>query len=1210
MRLRRPRRYEPAVDGPTSTVRADRTPTASVPQLSEIAGRYAVKGVLGQGGAGVVLRVWDRATGRELALKRLLPREHSAVPTEDACLHFRREFHTLVAIRHPRIVEAFDYGVDGRGPFYTMELLEGRDLRDAGTLPIEMVTSVMRDVASALGFLHGRGVVHRDVTTRNVRCTGDGRAKLIDFGVMCSAGASGHIAGTPPCVAPETLRGRPVDHRADIYGLGTLAYRLLTGRHAYPARRIAELERTWLTRPPRPSELRPDVPEGLEDLVLDMLSLDPLGRPASMFDVIDRLSALGCCPPRTDEIAGGFLRSATMVGRERERAELSSRLAAAREGEGHAVVVEGWSGLGKTRMLRELRHEAQLAGTRVLATATAGEPAPWGVVRALATAALAECRADALEAAAGLEAHIGRAVPELARAPFGPARSDDPMEDRLKAQIAAATFFIRLARKRPLVMLIDDVQRADEGSAGVLGALAREAPNEPLLLVTALRMDDATRAPHAMSWMLRGCSIQRLKALEPQHVEALVAATFGELAGSARLARWLCSVGGGSPMLCRELFRWLVDHGHLRAEAGAWVLVSLPADGETPLALAEAMDARIAALSPAARRVAEILAVRGKETRLGRVVKLSAPMTEGEVFDALDELAFQEVLDADDGVYRFPHDSLREAFLRNLEPERSREIHLRLAAHLSRRGPLAAHREAQLGFHLLHGGERERAADVLASAGKKLCESFAFSDCIAPLEAALEVYEETGAPVKKSLAVRRLLLGVGATADPELILRYADRTIADLARASGAALARRIGGLLGVLVGLFVATCRFLVTRPRDRGPFPAIALRDLIGAVCYTVVSHAGRFDVERAQEVAKYLEPFGALSRTTLGRAFGLCTGMMDLVLGRWEVTRREANAAIETLRNDRLLSALDRRIGLGTATYALAYTSALAMKDDHEAQCESLDALGLRFEVAATVARAARHRLRGDETLAMPAERAVEWSIVQRGAGWLFEPQMLWASGLGYAISHDSAGLRRTLRELELLEARVHTAPWLTSLVRGEYLRSVGRLEAARVELETAHKTLPAGDRIGGPWTLTALSETWLALGATDLAWTTARAAVHAARELDHPALVCRALCALAASELALGSDGEARRRVDEAIAIAEQTAAPSLRTAAHLEAARCAASEGDARRVEVHRREALRAAREAKNPALVARVRRLESRPVSESRLRLRSIREAG
>jgi serine/threonine protein kinase len=206
-----------------------------------IAQRYRVEAMLGRGGMAIVYRVFDERTQRSVALKRVAARERSKLTRYASLLE--REYHTLSQLGHPCIIEVFDFGVDARGPFYTMELLDGSDLEKTERRPWRTTCMALRDVASALAMLHSRALLHRDVSLRNVHVTANGRTKLIDFGAMMTMGVAKEIVGTPPFMAPEILQLQALDGRADLFALGALGYRLLTGRHAYPTRRFTELRR-------------------------------------------------------------------------------------------------------------------------------------------------------------------------------------------------------------------------------------------------------------------------------------------------------------------------------------------------------------------------------------------------------------------------------------------------------------------------------------------------------------------------------------------------------------------------------------------------------------------------------------------------------------------------------------------------------------------------------------------------------------------------------------------------------------------------------------------------------------------------------------------------------------------------------------------------------------------------------------------------------
>lgn len=284
-------------------------------------GRYEILAELTRGGMGVVYRARDEA-GREVVVKHLLP---EAARRPHILRLFEREYETLSTLEHPRIIEVYEYGYEGGLPYYSMELLNGSDLRDLAPMPYREACSVLRDVASSLALLHARRLVHRDVSPRNIRRTENGRAKLIDFGAVTVFGMTAEVVGTAPCIAPEVLSGLVLDARSDLYALGVVAYFILTGRYPYPARDLAQLPLAWTNRPPAPSEIVPTIPGALDDLVLGLLRHDPMARPGSAAELIDRLTAIGDLEPESDpRVAESFLYTPPLVGREDELEKVSS----------------------------------------------------------------------------------------------------------------------------------------------------------------------------------------------------------------------------------------------------------------------------------------------------------------------------------------------------------------------------------------------------------------------------------------------------------------------------------------------------------------------------------------------------------------------------------------------------------------------------------------------------------------------------------------------------------------------------------------------------------------------------------------------------------------------------------------------------------------------------------------------------------------------
>src|ERR1700712_2683686 len=196
-------------------------------------GRYQLEEQIGRGGTAEVYRAQDTKSGahpKSVALKRCLLAEQPLAARRRELLE--REYYTLAQLAHPSIIEVYEYGVTDSGAYYTMELLDGGDLSGCGSWPWQRACAALVDVASSLSILHSRGLLHRDVSARNVRRftnANDERVKLIDFGALSSMGIALDVVGTPPYVPPEALQLQVLDARADLFALGALAYYLLSG---------------------------------------------------------------------------------------------------------------------------------------------------------------------------------------------------------------------------------------------------------------------------------------------------------------------------------------------------------------------------------------------------------------------------------------------------------------------------------------------------------------------------------------------------------------------------------------------------------------------------------------------------------------------------------------------------------------------------------------------------------------------------------------------------------------------------------------------------------------------------------------------------------------------------------------------------------------------------------------------------------------------
>jgi serine/threonine-protein kinase len=265
-------------------VASDKTGVLRAPASARVlAKRYRLLERIDEGGAGEVWRARDEKLERDVAIKLLGPDADDAFRAR-----FADEARRAAAIVHPNVVTVFDDGRDGADAFMVMELVSGKTLRDIvaerGPLPAHEVARLIGQVAAALDAAHAAGVIHCDVKPANVIVDSRGVAKLTDFGIARAARDRDEqeLLGTARYIAPERVEGGPVTARTDVYGLGLLAYELLTGRPAFDGATSEELVRERLVGPPPPLRLaRVGIDDRLDAIVERALATLPDRRFAS-----------------------------------------------------------------------------------------------------------------------------------------------------------------------------------------------------------------------------------------------------------------------------------------------------------------------------------------------------------------------------------------------------------------------------------------------------------------------------------------------------------------------------------------------------------------------------------------------------------------------------------------------------------------------------------------------------------------------------------------------------------------------------------------------------------------------------------------------------------------------------------------------------------------------------------------------------------------
>ncbi|MER5198487.1 tetratricopeptide repeat protein [Streptomyces sp. NPDC002755] len=274
-----------------------------------IQGRYRLLDRIGRGGMGEVWRARDESLGRQVAVKCLKPIAPHHDPSSGRVLRerFRREGRVAAGLQHRGVTVVHDFGDSDGVLFLVMELLDGSNLcqllddNERRPLPVPDVLEIADQVAGALAYTHRQGVVHRDLKPANIVRLTDGTVKICDFGIArlghdigftSRLTGTGIAMGTPHYMSPEQIGGEEVDQRSDLYSLGCVLYEMATGAPPF------DLEDPWAIlvghrdTPPRPPrELRPDLPEHLDRIILDLLAKRPDRRPQDAGEIVRRIAA-------------------------------------------------------------------------------------------------------------------------------------------------------------------------------------------------------------------------------------------------------------------------------------------------------------------------------------------------------------------------------------------------------------------------------------------------------------------------------------------------------------------------------------------------------------------------------------------------------------------------------------------------------------------------------------------------------------------------------------------------------------------------------------------------------------------------------------------------------------------------------------------------------------------------------------------------------
>jgi tetratricopeptide (TPR) repeat protein/predicted Ser/Thr protein kinase len=263
----------------------------------ESIGKYQIQRVLGRGGMGTVYEALDPLINRKVAVKTMIP---GLVENPELRTRFLREAQAAGGLRHRNIVTVYDLGEDKGQPYIAMEFIEGTDLEKVIQAKeprgLAWKLDVLHQICEGLAYAHKNGIVHRDVKPANVRVTHDGDVKIMDFGIAqlqsSTMTKSGLVLGTVHYMSPEQIEGQKVDHRADVFSVGAIAYELISGQRPFDGESLTAVMFRVMNEAPDTKPLATEYSPALDGVILKALARDVNARYQSLDDMATDLEAV------------------------------------------------------------------------------------------------------------------------------------------------------------------------------------------------------------------------------------------------------------------------------------------------------------------------------------------------------------------------------------------------------------------------------------------------------------------------------------------------------------------------------------------------------------------------------------------------------------------------------------------------------------------------------------------------------------------------------------------------------------------------------------------------------------------------------------------------------------------------------------------------------------------------------------------------------
>jgi len=752
---------------------------------TRLANRYEVAAELGRGGMGVVYRARDPILNRDVAVKLI----GSSELTPEIEERFQREAQIVAQMDHAGIVPIHDLGRHEGSLFFVMPFVEGTNLRRLlweGSLRLGEVLDIAIQVADALDYSHSRGVVHRDIKPENIMVLrelgGNLRVRVMDFGLAHASSENrltktGTLIGTVSYLSPEQVTSHAFDGRSDIYALGVVLYECLTGEPPFSGEVQSILYRIVHEVPQPPRSLGSEIREELQNIVLQCLEKDPSRRPQKAGQLAEALRRhrAGLA---SDEFGMSVVVTASrtfqrpsasaFIGREKEFTELQHRLNAAVAGSCQFAGLAGEPGIGKTRLLEELKKLATIRRIRVLYGRFVEQD------RAFSYQGFCELIQDYFQSKdpgssvaerpdfSDLAPELLSLFPllteivELRSSVSGDSKvasaGERKAEDRVQIFELLARTLARIAGGKPLVLILENLHAA-EVSIEALQYIVRRLGPTPTFFVGSYRHTETDKR-HPLVRMLDSFADDprfapiTLGPFSPSEHRALVESVVGASKLSEEICQRLHEATEGNPFFTKELIHSLIDSGGIaKDDTGAWSFstrAGISSDA-LPATIQQAVEKRIERLPAELRDLLSTASVLGRSFEFRDLETLSegARNLDESIDRLLAEGILEEERESRGDRLAFSSGIVRDVLYGSLSRRKRRSLHRKYAELIEKRYTGRLDRiYPELVHHFSQGDVPEKTVEYGLKLAQKSLETFSPDDTIRAARTALEFLED------------------------------------------------------------------------------------------------------------------------------------------------------------------------------------------------------------------------------------------------------------------------------------------------------------------------------------------------------------------------------------------------------------------------------------------------------------------------------------